>query len=115
MTAKKKVDRRNVAVTVGLIEEHMNLEQIEHVISEARRRVMDENLESLNIHWERERGYYDDISVSITLTAYRPETDEEMNLRIEQQSLHQRRYEENEFKEWQRLNRKYGNKEYKKE
>jgi hypothetical protein len=64
--------------------------------------------------WERieldyDRGYYDSVSIQATLSKYRPETDEEMNLRELEEAALKEQQLKRERTQYEKLRKQFEN------
>lgn len=79
-------DRRSVTVILGSIDEYNSFDQLIQMIGMIQNRLdNDPQLKDcrVSMDFEKEHGYYNDVTVKVVFYTHRPETDEEMDMRID--------------------------------
>lgn len=82
MTRKKQETRTlNVTSRLGVLNDHMPLEDLEAMLVQIREREDFKDHVGVGVRLDFEQGYYDDIEVQCYIEGSRPETDEEVAMR----------------------------------
>jgi len=75
--------RATVTVVLGALSGYETLDAVAKIIAQAEIRAQQEAIENLRLSLDIQRGYYDDVNVTIQIVGSRPETNEEWALRVE--------------------------------
>ncbi len=100
--------RRSVKVILGVINDSMSLDHLTTMLADVAQRAELEDISNVETDISQERGYYDDVSVTVYLVGWRDETDEEMALRIQQEQEYATNQAERDRQEFERMKRQYG-------
>lgn len=76
-------------------------------LNAAKERCDAEGLEDARIDIEYEIGYYDSVDISVHITAYRLETDEEYSLRTQEEKAQEEKRKQSEYQQYIGLKRKF--------
>jgi hypothetical protein len=88
--------KRTVSVIIGVVPSWgISLEDLEDIIKQAKIRIRQENLQAPRLDLGYTKGYYDDIEVTAKFIATRFETDEEKQLREQEEQYDKQRWAKN--------------------
>ena len=87
--------RATVTVVLGTLSGYEMIVDIEEIIDQAKRRASEEQIDGLRLYLDTQRGYYDDVNVTIQIVGSRPETDEEWALRVKKAKRDQKTHRSN--------------------
>lgn len=98
-------------VTVQLLDllDGTSLSELQKLINSAAERLKPEQITNARLDISYERGYYNDVSITVTVVGQRPETDEEYAIRTENHRNTSAAAKEMRRKEFYRLRKEFGN------
>lgn len=75
---------RTVYVTLGLLEEYMGLDEMLDILLQAKLRAEVEGISDVQLDITKEKGYYGDVEqLTLRIVGQRPETAEEVAIRLD--------------------------------
>lgn len=74
---------RTVYVTLGLLEEYMGLDEMLDILLQAKQRAEAEGISDVQLDITKEKGYYGEVDLILRLEGRRPETAEEVVIRLD--------------------------------
>lgn len=97
----------SIQITLGLLTDDISLDTLQIILTEAHERITREGLYKARLAISTERGYYNDVEVTVALIAYRAETPEEIELKKQTNERNARMRKEQLIRELKRLDDQY--------